>query len=240
MRRWWAAIIGGASGARRRVRVALALALVAAPILLVAIAREGGRSPADWFSPEPLEVRVGGSLYAVPRNYLVHVAENTFSRTPEIVVVLRALWPELEPLRHDNAHFWERRQPERQIHIGLLVPPRDGYGSLQGFVQLRGARPEPAGFGLTRYRSGLEEFYVAEGSELRRPDGVPIVLKCPDESEKTRSLFEVERICIVEYPLSDGVGLHYRFFMINLAHWREIDRAVRSLVGGFRRRTEVE
>lgn len=240
MRRWWTAIIGGVSGARRRVCVALALALIAAPILLIAIAREGGRAPDDWFSPEPLEVRVGGSLYAIPRNYLVHVAQNTFSRTPEIVVVLRALWPGLEPLRRDNAHLWERRRPERQIHIVLMSQARDGYSSLKGFLELRGARPEPAGFGLIRYRSGLEELYAGEGAEPRRPDGAPVVLNCPDESEKTRSLFEVERICIVEYPLRDGVGLHYRFFMVNLARWREIDRAVRGLVDSFRRRTEVE
>ena len=64
---------------------------------------------------------------------------------------------------------------------------------------------------------------------------MPIALKCWDYSDETKHLFEVERNCIVEYPMVDEVGLRYEFFMANLSGWREIDIAVRALVDGFHR-----
>lgn len=204
---------------------------------MVVLGRGQSRSSADWFSPEPLEVRINGRLYAIPRNYLVYISSDVYGE-PENAV-LRALWPGLEPLRPDNVHLWERRLPERQIHIVLLRRPRHGYDMLRGFIQLRGARPEAADFGLIRYRSRLEEYYTGDGSESVAPDGSSIVLRCWDYSGRVKASFEVERNCIVEYPLSDGVGLHYRFFMANLDQWREIDRTVRSLVESFRRPVEV-
>lgn len=209
------------------------LAIAAALLLHVwhASGRSGGLP--DWFSPEPFEVAVNMSVYAVPGNYLVHVAKDHRGLTD--VVTLRALWPGLEPLRRDNAHLWERRQPARHVHIALMSRPRDGYGRLRGSARFRGATAESVGHGLTRYRRRLEEYYAAEGSETRAPDGSPIALRCPDQPDETKTRFDVERNCIVEYPLSDGVGLHYHFFMVNLAQWREIDRAVRALVDGFRR-----
>lgn len=60
--------------------------------------RSGGLP--DWFSPEPFEVAINGSVYAVPGNYLVHVAKDHRGLTD--VVTLRALWPGLEPLRRDK------------------------------------------------------------------------------------------------------------------------------------------
>jgi hypothetical protein len=211
--------------------------VVAATLLAMRVHADSGLT-SDWFSPEPVEVRIGTSVYAIPRNYLVHVSTAIDGKTANIV--MRALWPGLEPLRPDNAHLWDRRQPKQQIHFGLMRQPRDGYSQLQGFVRLRRARAEPADFGLTRYRSHLTEYYVGEGIELRRPDGSPVALRCRDYPDKTKAIFEVERACIVEYPLSDGVGLHYRFFMVNLEQWRGIDQAVRRLVDGFRRPKEAE
>lgn len=110
---------------------------------------------------------------------------------------------------------------------------------MRGFARLRNARPGPAAYGLIRYRSRLEEYYAGEGPEGVTPAGSPIALKCFDYTDGLKARFEVERNCIVEYPLSDGVGLHYRFFMVNLAQWREIDRAARALVDGFRRPVDL-
>jgi hypothetical protein len=63
----------------------------------------------------------------------------------------------------------------------------------------------------------------------------PVVFKFNDYSEETKQLFQVERSCIVQYALKDGTSLYYRFFMVNLAQWREIEQGARGLVEGFRR-----
>ncbi len=214
------------------------MGVVVAAALLVLCVRADGGLPGDPFSPEPVEVLIGPSVYAIPRNYLVHVSTDFDGETGS--VVMRALWPGLEPLRRDNALLWERRQPERQIHFGLMRRPRDGYRELRGLAELRKIEPEQVEFGLTRYRSHLVEYYAGDEPEHRSPNGSPVALKCFDYPENTKTRFEVERNCIVEYPLNDRVGLHYRFFMINLEHWREIDQSMRTLIEGFLRPKEVE
>ena len=207
--------------------------VVAAVLLVVGVRAQGGRQD-DRFSPEPVDVPIGGSVYAIPRNYLVYFSTAIDGKTANIV--MRALWPGLEPLRPDNARLWKRRQPKRQIHFLLMRQPRDGHNQLRGLAELRKIEPERVEYGLTRYHSHLVEYYAGDELERHRPDGQPVALKCFDFPERTKIRFEVERNCIVEYPLDDGVGLHYPFFMINLEYWREIDAAVRSLVDGFRKR----
>jgi hypothetical protein len=207
--------------------------LVCATVLVATVAARLIAHPrTDPFSPEPVEVRFGGEVYAIPRNYLVYVSKDIHGETAN--AVLRALWPGLEPLSPDNARLWDRRRPKQQIHFGLMRQPRDGYSQIQGLAQLRGVHSQKADFGLTRFRWHLVEYYAGNDPTARRPDGLPIALRCHDFPDSTKASFEVERNCIVEYPLVDGVGLHYRFFMVNMDQWRAIDQAVRALVDGFR------
>ena len=229
--RWRESLI--ARCCRRATQRSGLVLVVAAVLLALGVRAQGGRQD-DRFSPEPVEVRIGNSVYAIPRNYLLYVSTAIDGKTANIV--MQALWPGLEPLREDNAHLWDRRRPERQIHFLLMRQARDGYRQLQGLAELRKIEPERVEFGLARYRSHLVEYYAVDDLPRHRPDGKPIALKCFDFPERTKVRFEVERNCIVEYPLDDGVGLHYRFFMVNLEHWREIDIAVRALVDGFRQR----
>ena len=228
--RWRESLIARCS--RRATRRSGLVLVMAAVLLALGVRAQGGRED-DRFSPEPVEVRIGGSVYAIPRNYLLYVSTAIDGMTANIV--MRALWPGLEPLRRDNAHLWERRQPERQVRFLLMRQPRDGYKQLQGFKELFKPRREMAEFGLTRYVSDIYEYYIDESHPALRPDGLPVTLRCYDLDQETKLRFQVERNCIVEYPLSDGVGLHYRFFMVNLEQWREIDTTVRLLVESFRK-----
>lgn len=195
-------------------------------------AAEGG----SRFSTELVEVDIGAG-YLIPHNYIVNIAPD--AEDPELVT-MRALWPGLEPLTEENAHLWERRIPERQIHMAILERPRDGYSQLLGFIRnfrffsKRELRPEPSDFGLIRYADGLQRMFVPADTFYRAPDGSPVVFKCNDETDSVKRSFDFDPICIVEYKLRDGTGLYYRFFMVNLEHWREIDRSVRKLVTSFR------
>ena len=110
--RWRESLI--ARCCRRATRRSGLVLVVAAVLLAVCVRAQGGRQD-DRFSPEPVEVRIGGSVYAIPRNYLVHVSRNALAKDTDVVVLLRALWPGLESLSPDNAQLWKRRQPERQI-----------------------------------------------------------------------------------------------------------------------------
>ena len=216
----------------RRATRRSGLVLVAAAVLLaLGVRAQGGRQD-DRFSPEPVEVRIGNSVYAISRNYLLYVSTAIDGKTANIV--MRALWPGLEPLREDNAHLWDRRRPERQIHVLLMRQPRDGYRQLRGLTELRKVETEPFGYRLMRYRSKLIEYYVDAISERQRPNGDPVTINCADYPESTKAVFDVRRSCTVEYPLGDGVGLHYRFFMVNLDEWVAIDQSIRALVEGFR------
>lgn len=96
-----------ATRARNRPRVAPAVVLVAAvPLFLMVPARGSEDSlPNHRFSTGLAEVPISGSVYAIPRNYLVHVAKDHRGKTG--VIALRAPWPDLEPLRRDNAHLWD-------------------------------------------------------------------------------------------------------------------------------------
>ena len=227
--RWRESLI--ARCCRRATRRSGLVLAVAAALLALGVRAQGGRQD-DRFSPEPVEVRIGGSVYAIPRNYLLYVSTAIDGKTANIV--MRALWPGLEPLREDNAHLWDRRRPERQIHFLLMRQARDGYRQLQGLAELRKIETEPFAYRLTRHRSKLIEYYVGDTFVRRRSDGNPIALSCSDYPDSTKSVFDVKRTCTVEYPLDDGVGLHYRFFMVNLDQWSAIDQSVGTLVESFR------
>lgn len=187
----------------------------------------------DRFSTELVEVDIGAG-YLIPRNYIVNIAPD--AEDPELVT-MRALWPGLEPLTEENTYLWERRIPERQIHIAILERPRDGYRALQGAIEV-GALPEtpkPGPFGLSVFQRRLQRMFASADPDHKTPGGEPLVLMCNDALPQTYRNFDAEVICIVQYPMSDASGLYYRFFMDNLENWRDIDTAVRSLVDSFKR-----
>ena len=152
--------------------------------VVLGYAADGG----DRFSTENVKVDIGAG-YLIPHNYIVNIAPD--AEHPELVT-MRALWPGLEPLTEENAQLWERRLPERQIHIAILKRPRDSYRELLGFIRnLRALleldlKPEPSAFGLMRYANGLERRFVPEDTPYRAPGGSPIVFKCNDAADSVR------------------------------------------------------
>ena len=190
----------------------------------------------DPFATEPVLVEIGERGYVIPRNYIQKITYLAPGQ-PQERVVLRVLWPGLEPLTQENRHHWKRREPDRQIKIHIVRRGTDGFVRLQNAIKHRLVEPMPVPyeFGLRKYQRKINRRFTASDNTVTVPEGNPIVLECNDATKKTKELFQFEPLCKVYYRLTDNAWLHYRFFMVNLAQWREIDTAVRTLVDSFRR-----
>jgi hypothetical protein len=79
----------------------------------VGYAADGG----DRFSTELVEIDIGAGCL-IPRNYIVRIAPGIDGEGAQHVT-MRALWPGLETLPEENAHLWEGRMPERQVHMAF-------------------------------------------------------------------------------------------------------------------------
>lgn len=200
----------------------------------------------DPYSDQPVHVDIGEHGYAIPRNYLSHVRQSYRGR--DIIAVLRALWPGLEPRSEENVWLWQRRHPTRQVRIHIEAEGFEGHQRLRNTVQVaaRVGRPyqrvaEPSHYGLLIYERRFDDgrvyrhFAVADHHYLT-PLGHPVVFQCNDyTTDRAKEAFDVELLCISEYQMPDGAWLIVHFFMVNLEHWKQIDSAARVLVNSFRR-----
>ena len=191
----------------------------------------------DPFATEPVLVELGERGYVIPRNYIQKITYLAPGRPLERVV-MRLLWPGLEPLTQENRHHWKRREPDKQITVHIVRRGRDGYRGLQGGIDEGLFNRHPSAYephGLVMYRWNYYRRFLSTDTDFLTPNGTPLVFTCNDTDDETKARFDFEPICRVDYWLSDGAGLRYKFFMVNLAQWREIDAAVRALVDSFRR-----
>ena len=226
-------------------------------IMFVALAVAAGLAALAWhtsdsladdpYSDDLVEVNIGDRGYAVPRNYLSYVRRSSTDGR-DMTAVLHVLWPGLEPRTPENAHFWQRRHPTRQVRILINDSRVEGYEQLQNalFNASRSAIPfekngEATSFELLEYLrvtpSGRSSRYlVSNAAAYLTPAGNPIMIDCSDHTtDEDKEVFDVEILCTVDYRLEDSAMLHFTFFLVNLEHWREIDASVRELVNSFRR-----
>ena len=183
---------------------------------------------------------MAGTAYNSPCNYIEGV---TYDIKGELQRVrLRALWPGLESLTEENPEWWRRRHPTRQIRFHIERPARNTAQGLRNF-QSSDKRTGRIGeiatgpYGLKVYTNNTnvaDRFYIAPTAARKTPLGDALVLLCPEMSEKTYELFEVELMCRTDYPFEWDGGLYYRYFMVSLAEWNEIDRSIRNLVLSFK------
>ena len=190
----------------------------------------------DPFATEPVLVELGERGYVIPRNYIQKITYLAPGRPLERVV-MRLLWPGLEPLTQENRHHWKRREPDKQITVHIVRRGTDGFVRLQNAIEFELVNPVPENYlhGLNKYHRKLRRLFTPAENNHTTVEGNPLVFKCNDATTRTKDLFDFEPLCQVDYRLSDGAWLYYRFFMVNLAQWREIDTAVRALVDSFRR-----
>ena len=154
--------------------------------------------------------------------------------------MMQALWPGLEPFGLEIVnvraeHMSTQEFIGRHVFISLEASPR----SLSNFVNIVEARNlvgEDGPFGLTRYWSPFRTFVASEPAYVT-PTGRPLVLLCSKLPKSVKKQFKnATPMCITSYPFAEGAeGVYYRYYFVNLAHWREIDSAIRSLIRSFQR-----
>lgn len=217
-------------------------AIAVLAIGLAAPARVSAYGPVD-IGRDPYDTRLIdvtiGDGYQIPRNYLrkINTSANDGRQT---MAIMDVLWPGLEPRTPENERYRKRRHPKKWVTIHINDQPAEGYKMLQNAIRMGSAPADfmPADHGLVLHAKGRIRRFVVTDPAYRTPSGLPLVISCPDTWEETKQRFDVAYICTVDYRLKDGAGLYYRFFMVNLEHWREIDRAIRELIQYFRRQTQ--
>ena len=217
-------------------------------VLIVALAVPGyfygaaSPSVAEQHSadPEVVEVTVGTHRYAIPKSYILAVRRDPKDDSVRRVM-MQALWPGLEPFGMEIVnvraeHMSTQEFINRHVFISLEATPRRSSRFLEGVSNRRFLR-EDGPFELTRYTKEFWRKFVASEPTYETPTGRPLVLSCTKLLENVKKSFKnAAPMCITSYPFAEGIeGVYYRYYFVNLAHWREIDGAIRSLIHSFQR-----
>ncbi len=190
--------------------------------------------------PEVVEVTVGEHRYAVPRSYILAVRRDPKDGSVRRVM-MQALWPGLEPFGMEIVnlraeHMSTQELIRRHVTINLEATPRRSSRFLKsGWI--RDHLREDGPFGLTKYTIGVFRKFVASEPAYLTPTGRPLVLSCKKLLEGVKKRIKnATPMCITSYPFAEGAeGVYYLYYFVNLAHWREIDGAIRSLIRSFQR-----
>jgi hypothetical protein len=210
--------------------------------ILVALAMFGSASPsvAEQLSAEPevVEVTVGQHRYAIPNSYILAVRRDPKDDSVRRVM-MQALWPGLEPFGMEIVNLRGKDMStqefiSRHVTINLEATPRRSSRFLEGGSIQRHLR-EDGPFGLSKYTKGTRRTFVASEPAYVTPTGRPLVLTCDKLLENVKKHFKnAAPICRTSYPFAEGAeGVYYLYYFVNLAHWREIDGAIRSLFRSF-------
>jgi hypothetical protein len=190
-------------------------------------------------SADIVAIDINEQHFAIPGDYIASLAHDTHGSVK--LVRLTVFWPTMEPLANRAPQELELPGPQG-INVLLRKRPRDGYKMLQSTIK-RGwldENYEAGPFGLRAYvkdherRQRTTRRYVPADTDVRTPNGDPIVFNCDDHfSRNAQESMDIEPICDVHYVIAPGVGLTYWFYRKNLQSWREIDGAIRELIQSF-------
>jgi hypothetical protein len=187
-----------------------------------------------------VEVTVGSNHYAIPSSYILAVRRDK-EDGPVTRVMMRALLPDLDPngmeLIKDVAEKMTVEEfIERHIFISLESNPRQSSRFLEGSIRDRRQREETS-IGLTKYTLGPLRTFVTTEPAHSTPLGKPFVIGCPKLPKGAKKNFKhATPVCSTSYPFAEKAeGVYYRYYIVNLPKWREIDLAVRALLKSFQR-----
>jgi hypothetical protein len=190
---------------------------------------------------ELVHLRVGSHAYAIPRGYISAIRRGEDGEVTR--VMMRGIWPEMDPLSAADPGNWQRRHPERQIIFHLAARPRLGYRKVAYYRNDNRSQKELWKYGLTKHSIDIRWLFTPTDKSYTDPVGLPMGLSCllcpkrglPDSLMDPEIHKNIEPVLKVDYELFSGAeGVHYHYFFVNIAEWREIDGTIRDLVDGFR------
>jgi len=191
----------------------------------------GEELPEPTNATRPVALTVGTARFRIPANYVLLTSARRGGPLSE--VALAAMLPRLEGYSLASAKDFAGNTPDSPI-VNLKI--RSGQAPLREAerldriyrLQVEDPQGERQADGLTRFSFRQDSGYRGQELFTGAIDGQPIVILCDRVAADTPS-----PNCLRDIPFGEGLGLSYRFKRANLARWREIDSAVKELLGGF-------
>ena len=191
----------------------------------------GGELPSPTDATRPVEIVIGPARFRISANYIPLASARRGGELAEVALAARL--PQLDGYSLAFAKDFASNDGNSAIvhlrmrsgRVPLPEPER-----LERIYRLQVENPqgEPQSEGLTRYTFRPESGYRAQELFTGLIDGQLIVVLCDRVAADTPS-----PNCLRDVPYGEALGLSYRFKRAHLAQWREIDAAVRRLIGGF-------
>ena len=190
-----------------------------------------------------IAVTVGLHDYAIPADYVNLVRRDKNGGV--IHVGMKMLWPDLKPMTAENAHLW-KRSPKKtlkpEIYLTIFLRANPGHraqwlGSKNPPYQIK----EPGPFGLIKYSYEhpdlMGEAFVPAKLDFLTPVDKKLSIACTKITKSLRASFpKALPVCETNYPYyQNGEGIYYRYYKVNLRHWRAIDRAIHRKIMSFQR-----
>lgn len=191
----------------------------------------GEELPQPTDATRPVALTIGSARLRIPANYLPLTSARRGGSLSE--VSLAAMLPRLDGYSLASAKDFAGNSAESPI-VSLMIrsgraplPEAERLERIYRFqVETPEGQKQPEG--LTRFSFRQDSGY--RGQELFEGaiDGRPIAVLCDRPAVDTPS-----PNCFRDIPYGEGMGLSYRFKRAHLAQWREIDSAVKALLGSF-------
>lgn len=191
----------------------------------------GGELPAPTDATRAVEITIGSARFRIPANYILLASARRGGELGEVALAARL--PQLDGYSLSLAKDFAGNDADSPIvHLRMRggrapLPEAERLERIY-LLQIDNAQGEPQTEGLTRYSFRLESGYRAQELFTGLIDGQRIAVLCDRAAADTPS-----PNCLRDTPYGETLGLAYRFKRAHLAQWREIDAAVRRLIGGF-------
>jgi hypothetical protein len=187
---------------------------------------------------DTIALRVHGLKLWIPANYLEFESSRQGGASKDIAMF--ALLPDMAGWSNWEATTFASNSPDSLVVYMLIRDERlnltesDRLSRIY-FAYVSNPKGSPGPFGLTEYTFRDDSGYRNEDLFVGDTPYGPVVLRCVRFSLQVPS-----PSCLRDMPIAHDVALSYRFKRAHLAKWKEISKAVDSLVMTFKKQPKQE
>ncbi len=180
---------------------------------------------------DQITVRVGGTPFRIPANYLMYASARQGGEHAEIE--LFALLPDMSGWSNWATDEFASNAPDSRVVFLTIHKDKLGLSEADKlkrvyFDYLADRRGNAGPVELRQFTFRQDNGYRAEDLFVGQTEKGPIVLRCVRASHDVPS-----PSCLRETLLAHGVGLSYRFKRAHLSDWREISANIDKLIASF-------